>query len=632
VRRQRAETRSECAPGIGFLAVRFPGSQYAANHPELKGSFLRRAYPSAAKKGSGPRFGLSGPPERGYSFPPHFPRPVHRRESPHLSCRVFREAIMSRVRIGWASCLPPLLACAILAGTPHPASSQALSPPGTVFLEELTWDETRDLMEDGFTTILIATAGTEQNGPHMVLGKHRYILEYTTSEIARALGNALVAPIVTYVPEGSWEGPTGHMRMPGTLSLPPDRFQALLLHTARSLQAGGFRNLLFLEDSGGNVNATREVVALLNQEWAGIDAQAHHISDYYQKSIADTEAYITGELGIPAAEIGGHAGISDTSQLWFVNRLHIRASARAPGGGFEGSGVSGNPTLASPEIGQRILRIKVDNALAQIRDQLPPGQVGFEATPRAPRPLALEEMTWTEVRDALVGGWTTAIVPIGGTEQNGPHMILGKHNFIVTRAALEMAEQLGNALVAPTLQYVPQGDYRRPGFGDKPGVISLPSPDYDSVLDAAARSLQAHGFKDILLIGDSGGNQAGMIAVAEALNREWSESDARVWALTDYYRKGGEDYRSWMLAQHGYDAETVGRHAGISDTSQLLFVHPSGIRLRKRLPGGGDPNSGVSGDPTLATPEIGAMGLAFKVNAALAQFRALRGETGSGGP
>jgi creatinine amidohydrolase len=539
---------------------------------------------------------------------------------------------MSRIRAGWASFLASFLGLGLTMGAPDPATAQALSPPGTVFLEDLTWDETRDLLDDGFTTIVIATAGTEQNGPHMVLGKHRYILEYTTSEIARALGNALVAPIVTYVPEGSWEGPTGHMRMPGTMSLPADRFRALLLHTARSLQAGGFRNFLFLEDSGGNVNATREAVALLNQEWEGTEARAFHITDYYQKSIADTERYITGELGIPAEEIGGHAGISDTSQLWFVNRVHIRTSARAPGGGFEGSGVSGNPTLASPEIGQRILRIKVDNALAQIRASVPPAQVGFEATPRAPRPLSLEEMTWTEVRDALAAGWTTAIVPIGGTEQNGPHMILGKHNYIVTRAALEMAERLGNALVAPTLQYVPEGDYRRPGFGEKPGVISLPSPDYDSVLDAAARSLKAHGFRDILFIGDSGGNQAGMVAVAEALNQEWAASEFRVWALTDYYRKGGEDYRAWMLARYGFEAETVGRHAGISDTSQLLHVHPSGIRMHKRLPGGGDPNSGVSGDPTLATPEIGAMGLEFKVNAALAQFRALRAGPATGGP
>ena len=256
-----------------------------------------------------------------------------------------------------------------------PASAQeGQTPPGSVLIEELTWDEIRDLIAAGYTSAIVATAGTEQNGPHMVMGKHRYILEYTTSEIARGLGDALVAPIITYVPEGAWEGPnggpTGHMRMAGTISLPNDRFMALLNHTARSLAAGGFTDILFLEDSGGNVAGTAEVVTRLNQDWAGSGTRAHHITDYYAKSSDDARDYITGELGIPAEEIGGHAGISDTSQLWFVNRAHIRTDVLAPTGGFEGSGVSGNPTLASPEIGRRILRIKVDNALAQIRAAL----------------------------------------------------------------------------------------------------------------------------------------------------------------------------------------------------------------------------------------------------------------------
>lgn len=91
-------------------------------------------------------------------------------------------------------------------------------------------------------------------------------------------------------------------------------------------------------------------------------------------------------------------------------------------------------------------------------------------------PPYLEAMTWTEIRDAIQGGAKVAIIPTGGTEQNGPHMVLGKHNYIVTFAAGQIANRLGNALVAPTVQYVPEGDYNRAGFGDKPGVISLPSP------------------------------------------------------------------------------------------------------------------------------------------------------------
>ncbi|MCI0432546.1 MAG: creatininase family protein [Gemmatimonadetes bacterium] len=258
-------------------------------------------------------------------------------------------------------------------------------------------------------------------------------------------------------------------------------------------------------------------------------------------------------------------------------------------------------------------------------------QLVLAATASAQSPGApfIARMTWTEIRDALRAGATTVIVPIGGTEQNGPHMVLGKHNYIVTFTAGQIAERVDNVLVAPTIQYVPEGDHREPGFGEKPGVITNPSPSYNALLDAAARSLAAHGFTEILFIGDSGGNQSGMSAVADSLNRIWQGRPARVYALTDYYRKGQADLRAWLLAEHGYDAQTVGSHAGIADTSQMLYVHPGGIRRDKILPGGGGPDSGVRGDPTRATAEIGKAAIEFKVNAAIAQLMAFRAAAGN---
>ena len=134
------------------------------------------------------------------------------------------------------------------------------------------------------------------------------------------------------------------------------------------------------------------------------------------------------------------------------------------------------------------------------------------APTQTPDTLFIDELTWEETRDAMKAGKTTVIVPTGGTEKNGYHMVLGKHNYVVTHTANLMARRLKNALVAPAIQYVPEGDPDTPG----PGAISLPSPAYDMLLDAAARSLKVHGFTDILFIGDSGGNQAGMKAVADA--------------------------------------------------------------------------------------------------------------------
>jgi creatinine amidohydrolase/Fe(II)-dependent formamide hydrolase-like protein len=237
----------------------------------------------------------------------------------------------------------------------------------------------------------------------------------------------------------------------------------------------------------------------------------------------------------------------------------------------------------------------------------------------------MEAMTWTEIRDAIAGGRKVAIIPTGGTEQNGPHMVMGKHNYIVTFAAGLLANRLGNALVAPTLQYVPEGDYTRPNFGEKPGVISLLQPAYEQVLDAAVRSLKVHGFTDIILIGDSGGNQSGMTNVAKALNAEWAGGGVRVHALTDYYQQGRVLVRDYLLKTYGWTEQMVGSHAGTSDTSQLLYVYADGIRRDKLAPNGGSPTSGVQGDPTKASPEIGKIAIDFKVNAAIAQFRTATG-------
>ena len=169
-----------------------------------------------------------------------------------------------------------LLAVGALAVAPALLLSQA--PPNSVFIEALTWEEIRDDIAAGKTTIIIPTAGTEQKGPHMVMGEHKYVMEYTMNEVARVLGNALVSPIMTYVPEGNWgEQPTGHMRMPGTITLPEEWFRDLLIHTAKSHATGGFTDIVFIGDSGGNQRGMSAVTDQLNHEWADTGIRAHLI-------------------------------------------------------------------------------------------------------------------------------------------------------------------------------------------------------------------------------------------------------------------------------------------------------------------------------------------------------------------
>src|SRR5919106_1870838 len=247
-----------------------------------------------------------------------------------------------------------------------PPTAPAGKPPDTVMLEELTWAEARDLIKAGTTTVIIGTAGTEQKGPHMVDGEHKFVMEYAADKIARALGKTLVAPVITYVPEGSWDPPSGHMSKPGTITLPEERFVELLVSAGRSLKAGGFKTILFVGESGGNRSGMRTAATRLSELWKG-DARAFWIDDYYTKSHAEQNKYVTDKLGIPGDQIGGHANILDTSEMLFVNARHVRKNKLAPGGGYDNSGVSGDPTKASPELGKVFLQIKIDNAVAQIK-------------------------------------------------------------------------------------------------------------------------------------------------------------------------------------------------------------------------------------------------------------------------
>jgi len=238
----------------------------------------------------------------------------------------------------------------------EPAVAQG---PGTVFLEELTWTELRDLQAAGTTTIIVPIGGTEQNGPHMALGKHNVRARTLAARIATQLGNALVAPEIAYVPEGNISPPTGHMRFPGTISVPDDVLAKLLEYAARSFRQGGFRDIVFLEDSGGYEMDLKSVAERLNREWAATPVRVHAVMEYYRVTQTD---YIRAleKQGYSDAEIGTHAGIADTSLMLAVDPRLVRTERlKSPVGPADG--VHGDPRRASAELGQ----LGVDAIVAQ---------------------------------------------------------------------------------------------------------------------------------------------------------------------------------------------------------------------------------------------------------------------------
>ena len=236
--------------------------------------------------------------------------------------------------------------------------------------------------------------------------------------------------------------------------------------------------------------------------------------------------------------------------------------------------------------------------------------VAAGALAATPGTVFIEDLTWTELRDEIGAGKTTIIVPIGGTEQNGPHMALGKHNARVRILSERIARELGNALVAPVIAYAPEGSVNPPSEHMRfPGTITLPDATFEKLLESAARSFKLHGFRDVVFVGDHGGYQKDLQAVATALNREWAATPVRAHAVVEYYRATGAPYVA-VLQKRGFTADEIGTHAGVADTSLALALTPGMVRSERLGSNAPKPlaSDGVYGDPRRASAEVGQLG------------------------
>ena len=250
-----------------------------------------------------------------------------------------------------------LLACGLL----FACQVEGAQLPDTVFLEELTWTELRDLVASGKTTILVPIGGTEQNGPHMALGKHNRRVQVLSEKIARALGNALVAPVIAYVPEGQINPPTEHMRFPGTITVPEETFEKVLEYAARSFKLAGFRDIVFLGDHGGYQRGERAVADRLDREWAATGARVHAIGEYYRAGQAEFARMLKSK-GFGDEEVGTHAGLADTSLMLATDPRLVRADRLR-----SGEGVHGDPRRSSAELGQLGVDLIVTQTVESVR-------------------------------------------------------------------------------------------------------------------------------------------------------------------------------------------------------------------------------------------------------------------------
>jgi creatinine amidohydrolase/Fe(II)-dependent formamide hydrolase-like protein len=255
-----------------------------------------------------------------------------------------------------------------------------------------------------------------------------------------------------------------------------------------------------------------------------------------------------------------------------------------------------------------------------------PGAAGV----RTPN-VEFDMMTWPEVKKAMAGGKTTALVYNGGTEQRGPQNVNGGHTLMARETVRAIAIKLGNAIAAPVLPFSPNN-----ASADLPGTIGLTPDLFAAINEQVAEQLIKTGFKNIVLMGDHGGGQQQLGEVAKKLAAKYASQGIKVVFCNDVYSTANDDFDKWLQA-NGYPTSS---HAGIPDTSEMLYLGADKGWTKKELvkdalgdpvlPQGQRPdpskprvNNGISGDGRRSTPELGKKIFDMKVDYAVKQIKTL---------
>ncbi len=210
----------------------------------------------------------------------------------------------------------------------------------------------------------------------------------------------------------------------------------------------------------------------------------------------------------------------------------------------------------------------------------------------SPNTVWLEEMTWMDVRDAMKAGKTTVLIATGGIEPNGPWIALGKHNFVLHQNCEAIARKMGNALCAPIVKFVPEGGVEPPtSHMTSPGTLSMRQSTFNAILTDLVTSLKAHGFTQVFLIGDSGGNQSGQRFVADSLNKLWGGAPL-VAHIQEYYDYAG--VAAYMKDKGIVEGTSDGLHDDPVIALNIFADDPKAIRLDERIKAGKASINGVS--------------------------------------
>lgn len=236
----------------------------------------------------------------------------------------------------------------------------------SVYMEEMTWMEINDHLQQGTSVAIVPTGANQQAGPALATGAHAHVVRYTSGEIARKLGKALVTPVIAYGPSGRIYPPEGQMQFPGTFSLSESTYAAMLEDIARSLKQHGFRAICFLGDDAGSQRIMAQVADKLGREWITDGVRVIHVSNYYNRNAQDEWSdTMPGRINNASAP----AGHIETSELMAVDASEVRANMLAvhTERDYKLTGATGDTTMATAALGRKYLSLKIEAAIKQIQ-------------------------------------------------------------------------------------------------------------------------------------------------------------------------------------------------------------------------------------------------------------------------
>lgn len=234
----------------------------------------------------------------------------------------------------------------------------------------------------------------------------------------------------------------------------------------------------------------------------------------------------------------------------------------------------------------------------------------------------IEELTALEVRDKLASGTNTALILVGGIEENGPYLTTGKHNHVLEVMGESIARELGNTLVAPIIRVEPGNPERATALGQ----MRLSQETYRAVLRDYATSLKSQGFTRIFMMGDSGGNLRGMEEVAAELSEKWAGEDVIIAHVPEYYNYAEIlEYQNEVMGvpEVQYDE---GYHDNFYITSIIMNADPRFVRFEERLEAGKASINGISISPIGDALEHGQRLIDFRTEKTVEAIRRIVSE------